>query len=70
LGLWIPFLISALALGTIISFIRRAGKFVVWVERISGVMLVFIGILMLTGSLTIIVSYIADIFPWLIDFAK
>jgi cytochrome c-type biogenesis protein len=70
LGLWIPFLISALALGTIISFIKKASKFVIWVEKIAGVLLVLIGVLMLSGSLTVIVSFITDIFPSLVDFAK
>jgi len=70
LGLWIPFLLSALALGTIISFIKRAGNFVIWIERVAGLMLIAIGVLMVSGSLTIIVSYITDIFPFLIDFAK
>lgn len=70
LGLWIPFLFSALALGTVISFIKKAGNFVLWIERIAGLMLIVIGVLMVSGSLTIIVSYITDIFPSLLDFAK
>lgn len=70
LGLWIPFLISALALGSVISLIKKAGVVVVIVEKLAGALLIFIGILILTGSLTIIVSYLTDIFPFLIEFSK
>lgn len=70
LGLWIPFLISALALGSVITLIRKAGFVIVVVEKLAGLLLIFIGILILTGSLTIIVSYLTDIFPFLIEFSK
>ncbi|MEF3254072.1 MAG: cytochrome c biogenesis protein CcdA [Deferribacterales bacterium] len=66
LGLWIPFLISALALGFIIASIKKASKYVIWVERVSGLFLIFIGILMLSGSLTKIVSFLTDLFPFLL----
>lgn len=70
LGLWLPFLISALALGSVITLIKKAGVVVVVVEKLAGLLLIFIGILILTGSLTIIVSYLTDIFPFLIEFSK
>lgn len=70
LGLWIPFLISAIALGTIISFIKKASKFVILVEKLAGVLLILIGFLMLSGSLTVIVAFVTDIFPFLVNFAK
>jgi cytochrome c-type biogenesis protein len=65
LGLWIPFMISAVALGFVIGGLKKASKYVVIVEKIAGAMLIIIGLLMLTGSLTSIVSFLIDIFPFL-----
>jgi len=62
LGLWIPFFISALALGYIISFIRKAGKTMWWIEKISGALLIFIGLLILTDALSVITIYLMRIF--------
>jgi len=67
LGLWIPFLVSALALGFVIGSIRKAGRYIVIVERISGVFLILVGLLILTGSLTSIVSYLTNMFPFLLN---
>jgi len=63
LGLWIPFLLSALMIGLVISFIRKAGKIVMWVEKISGVLLVTIGILMLFNKLQHISAWLIMTFP-------
>lgn len=67
LGLWIPFLVSALALGFVIGSIRKAGRYIVIVERISGIFLILVGLLILTGSLTSIVSYLTNMFPFLLN---
>lgn len=56
LGLWIPFLISALLMSQIVTAIRKAGKLMMIVEKVSGILLILIGILILTGSMTRIVS--------------
>ncbi|MGC8925278.1 MAG: cytochrome c biogenesis CcdA family protein [Calditerrivibrio sp.] len=66
LGLWIPFLISAVALGYVIGGIKKASKYFVIVEKLAGLLLILIGVLMLTGSLTSIVSFLTTIFPFLL----
>ncbi|MCX8084429.1 MAG: cytochrome c biogenesis protein CcdA [Calditerrivibrio sp.] len=66
LGLWIPFLLSAIALGFVIGSIKKASKYVIVVEKIAGAMLILIGILMISGSLTSIVSFLTDLFPFLL----
>ncbi|MCA1926939.1 MAG: cytochrome c biogenesis protein CcdA [Calditerrivibrio sp.] len=66
LGLWIPFLISAILLGFVISNMKKASKYVLIVERVSGLFLILVGILMISGSLTIIVSFLTTIFPFLL----
>lgn len=68
LGLWIPFLLSAVALGFVIGGLKKASKYVIIVEKIAGGLLILIGILMLTGSLTAIVSFLTTIFPFLLKF--
>lgn len=68
LGLWIPFLISAIALGFVIEKTRKAGKTMVIVEKVAGVLLIIIGLLMLTDLLTVIVTYLTRWFPFLTSF--
>lgn len=51
LGLWIPFMISALAINEVMSLIKKTGKYLIWVERTAGVLLVIIGILLVTDQM-------------------
>jgi len=66
-GLWIPFLLSAFAVGFVFSSIRKAGKIVAIVEKTSGLLLIIIGLLMTTNSLQTISSYLVMWFPVLGD---
>jgi len=66
-GLWIPFLLSALGVGFVLASMRKVGKIVVVVEKTSGILLVVIGFLMLTGSLQTISTYLIMWFPVLGD---
>jgi cytochrome c-type biogenesis protein len=66
-GLWIPFLLSAFAVGFILSSMRKAGRIVMAVEKTSGILLVIIGFLMATNSLQTISSYIVMWLPFLGD---
>ena len=63
MGLWVPFLISAFMVGHIIGFMRRAGKIVVVVEKLSGLLLVAIGLLMVTDKLKYVSAYLVNMFP-------
>ncbi|KAA0258889.1 cytochrome C biogenesis protein [Deferribacter autotrophicus] len=65
LGLWIPFLLAAVTLGFVLSAMRKAGKLLVIIEKISGALLVFIGVLILSGSMTTMITYMLKIFPFL-----
>ncbi len=65
LGLWIPFLIAALAINESLSFARKASKYIVWGERIAGGLLITIGILLLTDNMTQITIWFLKAFPWL-----
>jgi cytochrome c-type biogenesis protein len=49
LGLAVPFIIVALGVGSVTVWLRKFGKFSLYVGRISGVMLIVIGIMLLFG---------------------
>ncbi len=65
LGLWIPFLISALAINEVIYAIRKAGKYLIWVERVAGVLLIVIGLLLLTNNMTKLTIWFTKIFSFI-----
>jgi cytochrome c-type biogenesis protein len=58
LGLWVPFLISAIFLSTCINLIKRFGKITVYIEKIAGILLIFLGLLIMTDSLSLIIIYL------------
>ena len=51
LGLGVPFILAAAAIGPFIAFLQRFRRHLRHVEMVMGVLLVLTGILMLTGSL-------------------
>lgn len=51
LGLAIPFLIAALALGEVTRLIRRYSKYTRYISVVTGVVLVIVGVLLLTGQM-------------------
>jgi len=66
LGLGVPFLLSALALNGFNRFFQRFRPYMRIVEVIAGVLLVLIGILLFTGYLTLLNSYLISFTPaWL-----
>lgn len=52
MGLGIPFLLTALALNQSTSLMARLKRRMLLIERVSGALLLFIGVLLLTGGLT------------------
>lgn len=63
LGLWIPFLISAIAIGSVMKGVKKAGRYFVWIERVAGALLILIGIILLTGNMTAMTSFFLKLFP-------
>lgn len=63
LGLAIPFLLSALALDWFLQAFKKFRKYLRAVEIGSGVLLVILGILLLTGSFTILTAYLNRFAP-------
>lgn len=63
LGLWIPFLLAALAAGEAMKMARKAGKYIVWIERIAGALLIAIGVILVTDNMTKITVFFLKLFP-------
>ena len=68
LGLAIPFLISALALDWFLGAFSRFRRFLPVVEKASGVILILLGLLLMTGSFTILSAYLTRFTPsWVLE---
>ena len=63
LGLGIPFLITSLAINQFFGAAKRIRKYYHAIELTSGALLIVIGVLIITGQLTIIVRYLQPYLP-------
>jgi cytochrome c-type biogenesis protein len=62
-GLALPFLIAAVAVDSFLDWFQRFRRFLPWVMRISGVMLVLVGVLLLTGEFTRLAGWLQGLTP-------
>jgi cytochrome c-type biogenesis protein len=62
-GLAIPFLLSAAALSWFLASFRKFRRYIPWVERASGALLVLVGVLLLSGQFTALASWAAKFTP-------
>jgi cytochrome c-type biogenesis protein len=66
LGLAIPFLLAAIAIDPFLRVSRGIRPYLRWVERVAGVLLVVVGLLMVTGTFTTINTVLLRFTPdWL-----
>ena len=63
LGLAIPFLVASLTLSHFLTAYSRARKHLVLVNRIGGVLLIIVGLLLVTDYFTILASYLQALTP-------
>jgi cytochrome c-type biogenesis protein len=68
LGIGIPFLIAALAVGPFLAFLQKFRKHVGRVEKAMGGLLVVTGVLFLTGTFTNMAYWLLETFPRLAEF--
>ncbi|MGH9863176.1 MAG: cytochrome c biogenesis protein CcdA [Candidatus Acidiferrales bacterium] len=59
LGLGLPFFLTAMALNQFLSFYQGFRRYLQWVERAAGVLLIGVGLLVATNQLTWLASYFA-----------
>lgn len=62
-GLALPFLIAAVAVESFLDWFQRFRRFLPWVMRISGVMLIVVGVLLLTGEFTRLAGWLQGLTP-------
>jgi cytochrome c-type biogenesis protein len=62
-GLALPFLAAALALDSFLGWFQRFRRYLPWVMRVSGVLLIFVGVLMVTGEFTRLAGWLQQFTP-------
>jgi len=65
LGLGIPFLITGISITVFYNFFNKLKKHMHKIEVVGGSLLVLVGILIFTNSLTILSGYLSKLFPFL-----
>ena len=63
LGLAVPFLVATLVLERFLRGFQRFRRYLPWISRASGILLVGMGLLLLSGSLTTLSSILAGWTP-------
>ena len=62
-GLAIPFLVAAWTVESFFDWFQNFRKYLPWVQRVSGALLVIVGILLVTGKFTELAGYLNAITP-------
>lgn len=62
-GLAVPFLLAALALEAFLDWFQRFRRYLPWVMRVSGVLLILVGVLMVTGEFTRLAGWLQQFTP-------
>lgn len=66
-GLAVPFLLAALAVDRFRDWFHRFRRWLPWVQRASGVLLIIVGILLVTGEFTRLAAMLTTLTPdWLL----
>ena len=62
-GLALPFLIAAVAVESFLDWFQRFRRFLPWVMRISGIVLIVVGVLLVTGEFTRLAGWLQGLTP-------
>jgi cytochrome c-type biogenesis protein len=62
-GLAVPFLLAAVAVDSFLEWFQRFRRFLPWVMRVSGVLLIFVGLLMVSGEFTRLAGWLQGLTP-------
>jgi cytochrome c-type biogenesis protein len=62
-GLAVPFLIAAVAVESFLGWFQRFRRYMPWVMRVSGALLVLVGILLLSGEFTRLAGWLQGFTP-------
>jgi cytochrome c-type biogenesis protein len=62
-GLAVPFLVAAVALDSFLGWFQGFRRYLPWVMRVSGALLIFVGVLMVTGEFTRLAGWLQQFTP-------
>lgn len=62
-GLAVPFLLAAVAVDRFLDWFQKFRRYLPWVMRASGVLLIFVGVLMMTGQFTLLAGWLKGLTP-------
>ncbi len=62
-GLAVPFLVAAVAVESFLDWFQQFRRFLPWVMRVSGVLLIVVGVLMATGQFTRLAGWLQGLTP-------
>ncbi|MCU0621926.1 MAG: cytochrome c biogenesis protein CcdA [Gemmatimonadales bacterium] len=62
-GLAVPFLVAAVAVEQFFDWFQRFRRYLPWVMRVSGVLLVVVGLLLMTGEFTRLAGWLQSLTP-------
>jgi len=63
LGLAVPFVLTAVALDRFLIWFQRFRPYLVWVERVSGALLLVLGVLLITDRFSLLAGYLQGLTP-------
>ena len=63
MGLALPFLVAALMIDRFIPLLQRYAKALLWTSRISGALLIVVGVLMVTGTMSTLSGWLQQLTP-------
>lgn len=63
LGLAVPFFLAALMIDRFMALFQRYRGALIWTSRLSGVLLIAVGLLMITGSMTMLTTWLQGLTP-------
>ena len=62
-GMTLPFVLAALFIGPFMSWMSRFRRYLGWIEKLMGLLLITFGVLIATNSINIIAQWMLDTFP-------
>ena len=62
-GLAIPFVVSSVALTAFMSWFQNFRKYLRYVEWVAGILLIFVGLLLITGKFTLLAGWLSRFTP-------
>ncbi len=62
-GLAIPFVLSAVALTAFLAWFQRFRRYLRYVEWAAGILLIFVGLLLVSGKFTVLAGWLVQFTP-------